>query len=59
MYGIIICDELSISIFSNIIKLQTENQNPTEGRFSGVMMWPGSEFTYNNREIEYIEKYDK
>lgn len=50
---------MSISIFSNITKIQTENQNPNERRYSGMMMWPGAEFTYDSKKPHYIQTYDE
>ncbi|XP_060868387.1 ectonucleotide pyrophosphatase/phosphodiesterase family member 5-like [Metopolophium dirhodum] len=42
----------------SVVPIWIQNENNGEGRHSGVMMWPGSEFPYQGKTPTYIEVYN-
>nr|CAD7394864.1 unnamed protein product [Timema cristinae] len=42
----------------NIIPIWRLNENSGEGRYSGVMMWPGGGFTYQNTLPTHLQNYN-
>ncbi|XP_022180021.1 ectonucleotide pyrophosphatase/phosphodiesterase family member 5-like isoform X2 [Myzus persicae] len=43
----------------SVVPIWIQNEINGDGRFSGVMMWPGSEFAYQNKYPTYIQKYNR
>ncbi|KAL4121158.1 hypothetical protein QTP88_013723 [Uroleucon formosanum] len=41
-----------------VVPIWIQNENNGEGRHSGVMMWPGSEFPYQGKHPTYTEIYN-
>ncbi|XP_008182049.1 ectonucleotide pyrophosphatase/phosphodiesterase family member 5 isoform X2 [Acyrthosiphon pisum] len=41
-----------------VVPIWIHNEINGDGRYSGVMMWPGSEFAYQNKYPTHIQKYN-
>ncbi|KAL5243488.1 hypothetical protein ACI65C_010898 [Semiaphis heraclei] len=42
----------------SVVPIWIQNENNGDGRYSGVMMWSGSEFAYQNKYPTYIQIYN-
>ncbi|KAL1459977.1 hypothetical protein WDU94_011919 [Cyamophila willieti] len=42
----------------DVIPIYTLNELAENGRYSGSMMWPGSDYKYKNHSITYYHKYE-
>jgi len=56
---IFIRHEYKVKVMRYLIILQIQNEYTGDGRHSGVMMWPGSEFPYQEKTPTYIQKYNR
>jgi len=41
-----------------VVPIWIQNENNGDERYSGVMMWPGSQFEYQKKKPTYIQEYD-
>ncbi|XP_050537073.1 ectonucleotide pyrophosphatase/phosphodiesterase family member 5-like isoform X2 [Daktulosphaira vitifoliae] len=53
------CSEEQFHYNNRVVPLWLENEFNGDERYSGVMMWPGSEFSYLGKKPTYIGQYNK
>lgn len=41
-----------------VVPIYRRNEDAGEGRYSGIMMWPGGVFPYQNKNVTYCQNYD-